>query len=814
MAPGNIWATEDQTAWLSKRLPDFVKSQRENKTDKFFAVTYSEWFHRFDLEEPTAEELEEAQGDKEKAVSMKTKRQRQVSRPHVDIDIRLLTTFLDRLTQRIWWWYYNRTRGVSSKRVLNLNKKRTGYLHPYQAYIHLYKDRLMPLLSNKYYMYRVKLGSDVEPMAELAFRAKVGTELLAEESDEVKQRVENFREFARRAAAKGVLDAVTNKEGSSDDDPEEHMAMELIKNIESLPATLDHALKNLHKLTGWVGFAIFAGPHPRTGVMTTVATSVGKTLQEDMSFQQACPEEYETFENNVDSFAAMCFPSDLTDALTLMYKGIHSASEGSDKAARSEQQTSKGNGGISKTSEKATKRKGKGAERPAKTSKSSGKARSDGRALSGEVRAVDVDVAGMNAPETSSRAGEGNSTVYKATADHDGVVSMDDADASEGSAGEEDIVEAGDVSVEDFVDFETQRMLNIQANHQMLKSLGLLDLPLKAPVRARGGGKGKKGVESSEAGDGAALLDVSGDPPTVTNVVNTRSKSRVAAQQDQNTDTTPVDPSATAAASSTDDAPPSAPPLNAPQPATTDVPTSNDIEVPAGTSSDAVADIAIVSAVPEWVSDAKTYLLSISKDQRWCNAVKVWMKFEEILGYPSGQGPDSRLPTKKRPMQVRQWIQAHRQYEKPPTVKATEYGATWVLWWRELQPEIRLDAAGGLQRPPVDVLKGGSWGVLRRGGPNGFFLVLLALSWWVKSAVDGRDVKNAFAMVEDVLWVLDTMLSAPEVGEDGEEGGEDGEEGGEEKGVDEGEEDRVAVAGGKKRRAAGRSPNTKRVRHT
>ena len=73
---------------------------------------------------------------------------------------------------------------------------------------------------------------------------------------------------------------------------------------------------------------------------------------------------------------------------------------------------------------------------------------------------------------------------------------MDDADASEGSAGEEDIVEAGDVSVEDFVDFETQRMLNIQANRQMLKSLGLLDLPLKAPVRARGGGKGKKGVES------------------------------------------------------------------------------------------------------------------------------------------------------------------------------------------------------------------------------------------------------------------------------------------------------------------------------
>ncbi|KAI0323433.1 hypothetical protein GY45DRAFT_1209418, partial [Cubamyces sp. BRFM 1775] len=109
------WATEEQIAWMSKRLPTFVEAQRENTTEKFFAVTHSEWFHRFDLDDPTPEEVEAADGDKEKAQSKKAKAQR----------------------KQVRWWFYNRTRGASSRRVLNLTKKRTGYLHPYQAYLSL-----------------------------------------------------------------------------------------------------------------------------------------------------------------------------------------------------------------------------------------------------------------------------------------------------------------------------------------------------------------------------------------------------------------------------------------------------------------------------------------------------------------------------------------------------------------------------------------------------------------------------------------------------------------------------------------------------
>ena len=76
---GKVWATEEQVAWMSRHVPAFVGAQRENSTDRFFAVTYSEWFHRFDLEDPTQTALDAADGDQEKALSKKTKAQRKVS---------------------------------------------------------------------------------------------------------------------------------------------------------------------------------------------------------------------------------------------------------------------------------------------------------------------------------------------------------------------------------------------------------------------------------------------------------------------------------------------------------------------------------------------------------------------------------------------------------------------------------------------------------------------------------------------------------------------------------------------------------------
>lgn len=67
---------------------------------------------------------------------------------------------------------------------------------------------------------------------------------------------------------------------------------------------------------------------------------------------------------------------------------------------------------------------------------------------------------------------------------------MGDADALDDLEEEDDINDVGGVE-----DYEMQRLLNIQANKAMLKSLGLLDLQPKRPTHARGG-DGKQRVAS------------------------------------------------------------------------------------------------------------------------------------------------------------------------------------------------------------------------------------------------------------------------------------------------------------------------------
>ena len=110
---------------------------------------------------------------------------------------------------------------------MNLNKKRTGYLHPYQAYLNLYKDRVMPVINTRYYMYRVKLKDGEQPVSELKFRNKLAAELLNEEPDDVKQRVERFREFSRKKAKQGVLGSVM--EDASPDEDDDARVEELFK---------------------------------------------------------------------------------------------------------------------------------------------------------------------------------------------------------------------------------------------------------------------------------------------------------------------------------------------------------------------------------------------------------------------------------------------------------------------------------------------------------------------------------------------------------------------------------------------------------
>ena len=79
----------------------------------------------------------------------------------------------------------------------------------------------------------------------------------------------------------------------------------------------------------------------------------------------------------------------------------------------------------------------------------------------------------------------------------------------------------------------------------------------------------------------------------------------------------------------------------------------------------------------------------------------------------------------------------------------------FLNWWASLQPQWRNDQDG---RPTQrSVPDNADWAALCRGGQNGVFLVLVALSWWVGGCekIEGE----VHTIMEDVCWALQRMVS-------------------------------------------------------
>lgn len=75
-----------------------------------------------------------------------------------------------------------------------------------------------------------------------------------------------------------------------------------------------------------------------------------------------------------------------------------------------------------------------------------------------------------------------------------------------------------------------------------------------------------------------------------------------------------------------------------------------------------------------------------------------------------------------------------------------------------LQPGWRKDDVRSLVTLVLfrDVPEGENWQGLRKGGTVGFYVVVMALSWWIKAQQTERDAE-AWSSVDDLLWVLQQM---------------------------------------------------------
>ena len=115
--------------------------------------------------------------------------------------------------QRVYWWYWNRRSGpgTSTKKeednagAFKFNPQKPRPLQPYQAYMTLYKEEIMPKISEKYSEYRRTLSEGETATQWWPFCMAQAKEMLQEETEDVKEEVEKRRKAVKEAVDWDVL---------------------------------------------------------------------------------------------------------------------------------------------------------------------------------------------------------------------------------------------------------------------------------------------------------------------------------------------------------------------------------------------------------------------------------------------------------------------------------------------------------------------------------------------------------------------------------------------------------------------------------
>jgi hypothetical protein len=85
-----------------------------------------------------------------------------------------------------------------------------------------------------------------------------------------------------------------------------------------------------------------------------------------------------------------------------------------------------------------------------------------------------------------------------------------------------------------------------------------------------------------------------------------------------------------------------------------------------------------------------------------------------------------------------------------------KYKASWRNWWQGLQPKWRLLDDGTFSQEAPNTIN--EWEGLLQGGHNGFFVIIVAFSWWVKEGELDMELKE---VLDDITWVVRCMADMP-----------------------------------------------------
>ncbi|KAI0039071.1 hypothetical protein FA95DRAFT_1458674, partial [Auriscalpium vulgare] len=151
---------------------------------------------------------------------------------------------------------------------------------------------------------------------------------------------------------------------------------------------------------------------------------------------------------------------------------------------------------------------------------------------------------------------------------------------------------------------------------------------------------------------------------------------------------------------------------------------------------------------PAWLSADRAYLEGACETEDWARAVANWCRLEARLG---ARGKKVQLLTTNRPGQIAYWTNRGRHFDKPAVIEdVAEFADSWRSWWTHLQPEWR---AGDWPLRRTGAREDEDWMELRKGGRNGFEMILVSMSWWFSAAEPGTERNEWESALEDVNWV-------------------------------------------------------------
>jgi len=151
--------------------------------------------------------------------------------------------------------------------------------------------------------------------------------------------------------------------------------------------------------------------------------------------------------------------------------------------------------------------------------------------------------------------------------------------------------------------------------------------------------------------------------------------------------------------------------------------------------------------MPDWLKQSIKTLERVSSGPEWNALLKAFSDHERVSGYHVGAMWG--LSWEGAPQELEWWWGRGRQNLKnsPGIEDGKAFGKTLIKYWTSLQPSWR--GPGLSKNVPNDHV----WATYAVPGPNGLFLIIVCISWWIR-VLDGSDHAKFFGLLDDVTWVL------------------------------------------------------------